>query len=369
MKFIPFLPLNAIIARQHDALLAAADDVLCSGHYLHGEQTAAFEQEFAAYVGATHCVGVGNGLDALTLALMAMKQLEGWDDADEVILPAMTFIATAQAVSRAGLRPVFCDVSEDALIDVAAAERLITPRTRALLPVHLYGRVADMDALQALANRYNLKILEDAAQAHGATTPDGRRAGSLGTAAAFSFYPGKNLGALGDGGAVTTSDERLAERVRTLANYGASRKYHHDFLGLNSRLDELQAAFLRRRLTLLEADNAHRRHVAQLYNALITSPAVVKPYGGDLGSVFHIYPLRCNARDALQAHLAAHGIETLIHYPLAVHQQRAYADHNAEHFPMSERIAATELSLPISPVLTDDEARCVAEGVNSFITE
>lgn len=366
MKLIPFLPLGEIIARQHDDLLAAADDVLRSGHYLRGEQTAAFEQEFADYVGASYCVGVGNGLDALTLALLAMKQLEGWSDADEVIVPAMTFIATAQAVSRAGLHPVFCDVNDDALIDVVAAERLITPRTRALLPVHLYGRVADMESLQSLAHRHKLKILEDAAQAHGAKATDGQRAGSLGTAAAFSFYPGKNLGAIGDGGAVTTNDERLAERVRVLANYGAACKYHHDFLGLNSRLDELQAAFLRRRLTLLETDNAHRCHVAQLYNELITSPAVTKPYGGNLDSVFHIYPLHCSDRDALQSHLAAHGIETLIHYPLAVHQQQAYADHNAEHFPVAERIAATELSLPISPILTDAEAHYVAEAVNEL---
>lgn len=363
---ISFLPLSKIVARQHEALLAAADDVLRSGRYLHGEQTAAFEREFAAYVGTSHCVGVGNGLDALTLALVAMKQLDDWADGDEVILPAMTFIATAGAVSRARLRPVFCDVGKDFLINVSEAERLITPRTRVLLPVHLYGRVANVAALQVLAHRHGLRLLEDAAQAHGATTADGRRAGSLGDAAAFSFYPGKNLGALGDGGAVTTSDDALAERVRILANYGAAHKYHHDFLGLNSRLDELQAAFLRRRLTLLDADNIHRRHVAKIYNETIAHPNVTIPYGGNLHSVFHIYPLQCTRRDALQAHLATHGVETLIHYPIAVHQQRAYAAYNGQHFPIAERIAATELSLPISPLLTDEEAHYVATAVNNL---
>lgn len=363
---ISFLPLGQIIARQHDALLAAADGVLRSGYYLHGGETKAFEREFADYVGVDCCVGVGNGLDALTLALMAMKQLGGWADGDEVILPAMTFIATAEAVSRAKLRPVFCDVGEDFLLNVSEVEPLITSRTRALLPVHLYGRVADMEALKALARRHSLKILEDAAQAHGATTADGRRAGSLGDAAAFSFYPGKNLGALGDGGAVTTSDEALAERVRVLANYGASCKYHHDFRGLNSRLDELQAAFLRRRLPLLDDDNAHRRHVAQIYNETIKHADMKTPYGGDLSSVFHIYPVLCADRNAMQAHLAARGVETLVHYPLAVHQQQAYADYNAQSFPVAERIAATELSLPMSPLLTDDEARYVAEAINKL---
>ncbi len=367
MTRIPYLPLKAINARQHAALLAAANAVIASGRYLRGDHVSQFEAAFAAYVGTVACVGVGNGLDALTLTLMAMRQLDGWAEGDEVVVPAMTFIATAEAVDRAGLRPVFCDVDANALIDVAEAERAITARTRAIIAVHLYGHIANMDALRTLAHSKGLKVIEDAAQAHGAKAADGHCAGSLGDAAAFSFYPGKNLGALGDGGAVTTDDETLAARIRILANYGAASKYHHDYLGLNSRLDELQAAFLTVRLQLLDADNAHRRHIASAYSNGIRQDGVRLPYGGDTAaSVFHIYPLFTARRDALQAHLAAAGIETLIHYPLPLHRQRAYAAHAAERFPMAERLAAEELSLPISPILTETEATYIANTINAF---
>ena len=222
MTRIPYLPLKAINARQHATLLAAANAVIASGRYLRGDHVSQFEAAFAAYVGTAACVGVGNGLDALTLTLMAMRQLDGWAEGDEVVVPAMTFIATAEAVDRAGLRPVFCDVDANALIDIAEAERAITARTRAIIAVHLYGHIANMDALRTLAHSKGLKVIEDAAQAHGAKVADGHCAGSLGDAAAFSFYPGKNLGALGDGGAVTTDDETLAARIRILANYGAA---------------------------------------------------------------------------------------------------------------------------------------------------
>lgn len=366
MNHIPFLDLRAINARQHDALKAVAEEVLLSGWYLNGARSKDFEAAFAHFVGAAYCVGVGNGLDALTLILLAMKQLNNWQDEDEVLVPAFTFIATAQAVSRAGLRPVFVDVNTDALIDTKLVAAQITDRTRAILPVHLYGKVADMDALKTLGTQYNLKIIEDAAQAHGAKYGN-RNAGNIGDAAAFSFYPGKNLGALGDGGAVTTNDKQLAERVRMLANYGARQKYHHDFLGLNSRLDEVQAAFLQVKLSNLEADNARRQVVASIYSKGIKHPEIRIPYGGETAeSVFHIYPIRTVHRDALKQYLADNGIETLIHYPIAVPQQKAYNESNCLAFPEAQATAAEELSLPIGPTISDEEVQYIVNTINRF---
>ncbi len=361
---IPFLPLRDINRSFGAELLSAVQRVVEGGWYLHGQETQAFEEEFAAYTGATHCVGVANGLDALTLSLMAMKIYHGWDDKAEVIVPDMTFVATAQAVTRAGLQPVLADVDERALLTAATAERVRTERTRAVLPVHLYGHAAPMAELCSWAASHGLSVLEDAAQAHGAVE-DGRRVGSWGEMAAFSFYPGKNLGALGDGGAVTTSNGELASLVRTLANYGADRKYHHIYKGLNSRLDELQAAALRVKLRRLDADNERRRHVAQLYADNIRHPQVLLPYGGDTAqSVFHIYPVRCSRRHELQLHLQQEGVETLCHYPLTVSQQPAFAQQ--VDTPVAQRWAADELSLPISPVLGDEDALAVCRAVNTF---
>lgn len=366
MTNIPFLSLKDVNARQHDELLAAMDDVLRSGYYLNGSRLAAFEQSFARYVGATYCVGVGNGLDALTLILMAMKQAGRWADGDEVIVPALTFVATAEAVVRAKLQPVFADVDEDFLLSPTEAERRVTPRTRALLPVHLYGKMADISGLRQIANRHGLRLIEDAAQAHGAAR-SGMKAGSAADAAAFSFYPGKNLGALGDGGAVCTNDTQLAERVRTLANYGAVKKYHHEYHGLNSRLDELQAALLSVKLRYLDADNARRREIAAIYNSEIRNDLVCVPYGGDAsGSVFHIYPLQSLHRDALQAHLASEGIGTLIHYPVIIPQQPTFATDAGSEYPVAAAAANGELSLPISPTLTDEAARRVVNTINHF---
>ena len=362
---IPFLSLKDVTARQHDELLAAIDGVLRSGRYLNGPQLAAFEAEFAAFCGVERCVGVASGLDALTLMLMALSDLRGWKAGDEIIVPAMTFVATALAVSRAGLTPVFADVDRNGLLSPADVEKRITPRTRALLPVHLYGHMADVEALASIADRHGLLILEDAAQSHGAESAAGR-AGAVGHAAAFSFYPGKNLGSLGDGGAVTTNDAALADRVRTLANYGATQKYHHDAPGLNSRLSEMQAAVLRTKLPLLPADNARRRAIAAIYSRGIKHAGIRVPYDGRTEeSVFHIYPIFSDRRDELQKYLSAAGIETLCHYPLAVTQQKVYR-HAAGSFPMAERLAATELSLPISPCLTDNEANFVVESINNF---
>ena len=363
---IPFLDLKAITASFEPELSAAVTETIQSGWYLNGIQNKSFEKEFAQYVGAKFCIGVGNGLDALTLILTAMKQLEGWKNRDEVIVPAMTFIATAEAVNRAGLTPVFCDVTDDFVINPDLIVDKITPQTRAILPVHLYGKMGDMVALQVIAQVHGLKLIEDAAQAHGANFY-GQRAGSIGDAAGFSFYPGKNLGALGDGGAVTTNNKKLAERVRMLANYGARKKYFHEKKGCNSRLDEMQAAILRVKLHRLDEDNQRRQEIARAYSEGIHNPLVKIPYDGICEeSIFHVYPIRCKQRDALQTYLAEAGIETLIHYPVAVHQQKAYGYNNAESYPVAEAIAAEELSLPMSPLMTKEETEYIIEKINLF---
>lgn len=366
MTRIPFLPLHDINARQAEALQAAASRVMASGWYLRGEETAAFERKFADYIGTAHCVGVANGLDALTLIFTALKIIHQWADGDEVLVPAMTFIATAEAVERAGLRPVFTEVTQDALIDPEALTAGLSEKTRAVCPVHLYGQMADMKAIQTFADAHGLLVVEDAAQAHGAQSDTGR-AGALGTAAAFSFYPGKNLGALGDGGAVTTNDAALASLIRTLANYGAEQKYHHRYSGINSRLDEIQAAMLSVKLDRLDADNAHRRQVAAQYAEEITSPFVSLPYDGRSDSgVFHIYALRSPHRDKLQQHLHQVGIETLIHYPVPLHRQPVYSQAVTQSFPVAEQIAAEELSLPIGPTLNKESVHLIAQTINSF---
>lgn len=363
---VAFLDLKAVNARFEPQLSQAVQEVIASGWYINGRHCQEFEQVFARFIGTRHCVGTGNGLDALTLILTAMKQLEGWNNQTEVIVPAMTFIASAEAVNRAGLTPVLCDIDEDFVIDPDKIEPLIGPHTRALLPVHLYGHMANMTKLSEIASRYQLKIIEDAAQAHG-TTQAGKRAGNWGNAAAFSFYPGKNLGALGDGGAVTTNDDRLAERIRTLANYGAVKKYHHEFQGINSRLDELQAAILNLKLPHLDEDNRKRQAIAQIYNEEIRNRWVRKPYSGQTqASIFHVYPLITPHRCDLQRFLSDKGIGTLIHYPLAIHQQTAYASFRSLHFPHAEQTAAEELSLPISPAMTEEEAHFVATTINHF---
>lgn len=364
MHTIPYLPLRQCNARYEPALSEAVLRAAQSGRYLLGEETAAFEQEFAALCRAQHCVAVSNGLDALTLALLALRQEGGWRDGDEVVVPALTFIATAEAVVRAGLTPVFADVDAHFTLSPEAAEAALSPRTRALLPVHLYGHCADLPALERLATRHGLVVLHDAAQAHGHPFPA--------ATAAFSFYPGKNLGALGDAGALVTPSAELAQRIRTLANYGAARKYHHTHLGLNARIDEVQAAALRVKLPFLPAETARRRALAHIYSEGIHNSAVTIPYGGDTHeSVFHIYPLLCPHRDALQQHLQARGIETLIHYPLALHQQEAFTSQRASmrlsgQCPVAERVAAQELSLPLHPALTDEQAQYIVEQVNRF---
>ena len=373
--WVKFLDVAAINKRFLEAFHNDITEVVQSGRALLGQQTQKFEEEFAEYCHTTHCVGVANGLDALWLTLMAKKILEGWTENDEVIVPEHTFIATVQAVVKAGLKPILAPVSnDDYLLDVSQLTPILSSKTRAILPVHLYGKMADMNSIATFAAQHNLFILEDAAQAHGAQYaghPAGDR--SWQGAAAYSFYPGKNLGALGDGGAMVTNDESLANCVRQLANYGSSTKYHHEYMGTNSRLDELQAAFLRHKLRSLQEDNKKRRKIARRYLTEIRNPLISLPYptldlSQKLESVFHIFPIFSQHRTRLQEHLQEGYIETLIHYPIPIHKQQCirhfWRDEN--DFLTAERIANEELSLPISPVLLDEHVTRVIRALNTF---
>lgn len=373
--WVKFLDVAAINERFLKAFHNDITEVVQSGRALLGQQTQKFEEEFAEYCHTTHCVGVANGLDALWLTLMAKKILEGWTENDEVIVPEHTFIATVQAVVRAGLKPILAPVSnDDYLLDVSQLTPIFSSKTRAILPVHLYGKMADMNSIATFAAQHNLFILEDAAQAHGAQYaghPAGDRFWQ--GAAAYSFYPGKNLGALGDGGAMVTNDESLANCVRQLANYGSSTKYHHEYMGTNSRLDELQAAFLRHKLRSLQEDNKKRRKIARRYLTEIKNPLISLPYptldlSQKLESVFHIFPIFSQHRTRLQEHLQEGYIETLIHYPIPIHKQQCirhfWRDEN--DFLTAEQLANEELSLPISPVLSDEHVTRVIRALNTF---
>ena len=364
IKFLDLAALNARFARKFEAVF---QEVLASGWYLSGNATQRFEQQFAAYCGTQHCVGVANGLDALTLILMAQKECLGWEDNDEVILPAMTFVATAQAVVRARLRPVLVDVSpEDFLMDVSLLEATVTSRTRAVIPVHLYGRLCDMDAVKQVAERHHLFVLEDAAQAHGAQR-NGVRAGAFGHAAAFSFYPGKNLGALGDAGGVTTNDEVLVGIIRAIANYGSNKKYVFQYVGQNSRMDEVQAAVLSEKLKWLDQDNQRRTAIAQHYVEGISNENITLPTRDYLvNNVFHIFPVLCAQREKLQQELHQRGIETIIHYPIPPHKQQCYSHWAQLSMPITERIHNEELSLPLNPTMTDDEVQLVISQVSDI---
>lgn len=357
-----FLDLKAINAAHRDALRDAFDRVLDSGWYVLGQEVKAFESEFAAYCGVKHCIGVANGLEAMHLVLRAW----GIGAGDEVIVPSNTYIATWLAVSYAGATPV--PVEPDAAtanIDPARIEAAITPRTRAILPVHLYGQPADMDTINAIAAKHGLKVLEDCAQAHGACI-GGRRVGALGDAAAFSFYPGKNLGALGDGGAITTDDAELANAVRVLRNYGSQAKYHNEVKGYNSRLDELQAALLRVKLPHLDADNESRRQIAARYNAAFRDLPLTLPSVPQWAEpVWHLYVVRTPDRDALAEKLGKTGVGTLVHYPIAPHLQPAYADLSLPQgrFPLAEAMAQDVLSLPMWPGMDETAQGSVIDAV------
>lgn len=360
---IPFLDLRAPYRELGAELESAAARVLASGWYVLGREVETFEQAFAGYCEARHCVGVGNGLDALKLTLAAMDIGDG----DEVVVPAFTFIATWLAVSAVGARPVAADCrADDANIDVQAIEAAITPRTRAIIPVHLYGQPADMDAINALARRHGLKVIEDAAQAHGALYK-GRRAGSLADAAAFSFYPAKNLGACGDGGAVVTDDAALAGRIRKLRNYGSVEKYAHEVCGVNSRLDEVQAALLHAKLPHLDAWNARRAQIAARYlEALGDAEALQLPEpGAGLHPSWHLFVVRHADRDSLRRRLHEAGVDSAIHYPVAPADTPAYtaAGFSSVHTPQASALSRTVLSLPLHPHLSEQDVAHVISAV------
>lgn len=365
---IPFLPLQQITARHADELAAAAKRVIDFGWFILGPELQAFEEEFAAWNGNRHAIGVANGLDALSLVLRAWKEALGWRDGDEVIVPANTYIASVLAITENRLTPVLVEPDAFFNLDPARLESARTARTRAVLAVHLYGQLADILPIRGFCRTHGLKLLEDSAQAHGATL-GGKQAGTFGDAAGFSFYPGKNLGALGDGGIITTDDDTLAEMLRALRNYGSHRKYHNDFQGLNSRLDEMQAAFLRVKLPHLRADNAARRQVAESYLAEIRNPCIALPQvRADAEShVWHLFVIRTQDRDGLQKHLEAAGIQTMIHYPVPPHRQACYhtlLGHLA--LPGTEAIHEEVLSLPLWPGMEDVQTRAVIDAVNAW---
>ncbi|MDA8427919.1 MAG: DegT/DnrJ/EryC1/StrS family aminotransferase [Geobacteraceae bacterium] len=362
---ISFLDLRTINNRYQDPLDSAFRRVLESGWFILGKESDAFELEFADYCGSKHCIGVGNGLDALHLILRGFDIGPG----DEVLVPANTYIATWLAVSYAGAHPVPVEpISGTCNLDPERIEAAITPQTKAIMVVHLYGQPADMDPICTMARRHGLKVIEDAAQAHGARYK-GRRSGSLGDAAGFSFYPGKNLGALGDGGAVTTNDDRLAERLRVLRNYGSKIKYHNEEKGYNTRLDELQAAFLREKLKGLDGDNACRSKLAGRYNELLAGLGLTLPVVPEWAEpAWHLYTVRTPLRDDLQRHLTERGIGTMIHYPIPPHLQRAYADLGfaSGTFPISESIHNEILSLPMGPHLGERQVEVVCSALRDF---
>jgi len=373
-KMIKFLDLQKINAQYGDELKSAAIRVIDSGWYLFGKETELFEKHLSQYIGVKHAIGVANGLDALRLILKAYIEMGVMQEGDEVIVPANTYIATILAISDNKLKPVLVEPDMDTYnLHISWVEKYITDRTKAILVVHLYGRVCWSEELEVLANRYNLKIIEDNAQAIGATYCD-RKTGALGDAAGFSFYPGKNLGALGDAGAVTTNDDILAQTVRSLGKYGSKEKYIHEYQGLNSRMDELQAAMLNVKLRFVDTENQLRREIAQYYSENIVNVNIILPVienkfliRDNLGHVWHIFVIRSSYRDNLQRYLTENGIQTLIHYPIPPHQQRAYKAWNNLHFPITEQIHSQVLSLPISPVMDMQEAIHIVEVINAFV--
>lgn len=362
---IPFVSFRPMERELDQDLRSAFERVLARSWYIRGAEDEAFEKAFAQYCGARYCVGVGNGLDALMLALKALDVGAG----DEVIVPSNTYIATVLAVMYVGAKPIFVEPDIRTFnIDSARIEEVITPKTRVIMPVHLYGQACDMEPIMEIACKHGLKVVEDCAQAHGATYK-GRKIGTFGDAAGFSFYPGKNLGALGDSGAVVTDNEELAERIRALGNYGSDYKYHHIYKGNNSRLDEMQAAFLAAKLPHLDRMNEARRRIAELYTKGIQNPKVVKPYvAPECVPVWHIYAIRCAERNELERYLSKKGIGTNKHYPIPIHLQECCRDLQIPEgsLPVAEEISRTELSLPMYYGMTDEEVQYVIDAVNAF---
>ena len=376
---IPFLSLKDVTALHGDEINAAVTRVVNGGWYLQGEENKRFEENYAKFIGTKHCIGCANGLDALIWIFRAYIELGVMRPGDEVIVPANTYIATILAITENRLKPVLVEPKRNTLeIDDDLIETAITPKTKAVCIVHLYGRNAYTDKIGALCKKYNLKLIEDNAQAHGCYAPTNnsqlstlnsqlKMTGSIGDAAGHSFYPGKNLGALGDGGAVTTNDDELAKAIRTLANYGSSKKYVFKYTGRNSRLDEIQAAVLDVKLKYLVEDNAHRKQVANYYYDNIHNPLVtLLDRLPDEQNAYHLFPILCKKRDALHDYLEKNGVGTVIHYPIAPHKQECYKEWNSISLPITEYVADHELSLPIGPSITLDEVKAVVDLINRF---
>ena len=360
---IKFLDLEKINNRFRTEIDQRIKNILDCGWYLQGKENENFSNNFASYCGTRYALGVANGLDALNLIIKAY----GFGVGDEIIVPANTFIATILAISQNGCTPVLVEPDINTYnINPDLIEAAITPKTKAIMVVHLYGQAVQMQKIWEVAKKYNLKVIEDAAQAHGAYY-QGKRVGNLSDAAAFSFYPGKNLGAFGDAGGITTNDKELYEKVKAIANYGSDRKYHHIYKGVNSRLDEIQAAILDVKLKYLDADNKRRQEIAKYYRENIKNPKIVLPQTYDENAhVWHVFVVRCEDRESLQKHLEDNGIQTNIHYPTAPHKQGAYEELKHLNLPITEKIHQEVMSLPISPVLTDEEVKKVVEIVNAW---
>ncbi len=364
---IPFLDLKGLNSQYKEELIEAYIKVIDSGWYIQGNECKEFETEFAKYCGTKYAIGVANGLDALILILRAYKQLGIINDGDEVIVPSNTYIASILAISQNNLVPVLVEPDINTyLIDPLKIEEKITSKTKAILPVHLYGQTCEMDKINKISEKYNLKLIEDSAQSHGAYFKD-KRSGNLGDASGFSFYPGKNLGALGDGGAVTTNDEELANTIKALGNYGSHKKYENLYKGVNSRLDEIQASMLRVKLKYLDNEIEKRREIANYYLQNIKNSNFILPtVRANDNHVWHLFVIRTNKRDELQNYLAENDIQTLIHYPIPPHKQEAYKEWNTESYEISEQIHNEVLSLPISGVQSFENTQKIVQVLNDF---
>jgi len=365
---IPFLDLHAINKRFEAEFQVRFKAFLDSGYYILGTEVSEFEKEYAAYCGTEHCIGVANGLDALRLILDAYKVLGKLKDDDAVLVASNTYIATILAIKQAGLTPVLVEAEAQTFnFNLVALEQACTSKTKAIMPVHLYGQLSPMKEINAIAKKNGMLVIEDAAQAHGAANSSGEKAGNLADAAGFSFYPTKNLGALGDGGAVTTNDPELASVIRKLRNYGASSKYVNEYVGINSRLDEIQAAFLNSKLPLLDADNEKRRVIAKRYLSEIKNEKIQLPdYDGSENHVFHLFVVQVANRDRFLAYLAENNVGTLVHYPIAPHKQEAFSEYKNLTFPVTEKIHEEVVSIPISPIFTGREVDRIVSVLNSY---
>lgn len=364
---VKLLDLQSITMQHGDEYKAAVNRVVESGWFLQGKEIEKFEADYARYIGTSQCISVANGLDALYLMMRAYKELGIMHDGDEIIVPANTYIATIIGITRNNLVPVLVEPTWDNLeIDIEKIEEAITPKTKGVMIVHLYGRIAYNDKLGEICSKHNLKLMEDCAQSHGCEW-NGKKTGSLGDAAAHSFYPGKNLGAFGDAGAVTTNDEDLAKVIRALANYGSQKKYVFKYIGMNSRMSELDAAVLDVKLKYLDEDNKNRQKLAAYYYERIKNPLISLPSRiSDKNNVYHQFPIFCERRDELQEYLKTNGVQTLIHYPIPPHKQECYEEWKDRSYPITEKIHSQELSIPMNQVVSFEEAKEVVDALNSF---